>query len=67
VLVVGDSDVAARSVGVNRRGWDGKPELGVPLATLVAEVADEVARKGLPEDRAPATSAASATSATAAG
>ena len=52
MLVVGDRDVAAGSVGVNRRGWEGKPELGVPIADLVAEVADEVARKGLPEDRA---------------
>ena len=59
VLVVGDSDVAAGSVGVNRRGWETKPEHGVPLATFVAEVVDEVERKGLPEDRAPATPAAS--------
>ena len=59
VLVVGDSDVAAGSVGVNRRGWETKPELGVALATFVAEVVDEVERKGLPEDRAPATAAAS--------
>jgi threonyl-tRNA synthetase len=54
VLVVGDQDVAAGSVGVNRRGWPPVPEKGVPLDTFVAEVADEVARKGLPEDRAPA-------------
>jgi len=54
VLVVGDQDVAAGSVGVNRRGWPAVPEKGVPLDTFVAEVADEVARKGLPEDRAPA-------------
>jgi threonyl-tRNA synthetase len=54
VLVVGDQDVAAGSVGVNRRGWPSAPEKGVPLDTFVAEVADEVARKGLPEDRAPA-------------
>ena len=59
VLVVGDSDVAGGSVGVNRRGWETKPELGVPLATFVAEVVDEVERLGLPEDRAPATPAAS--------
>jgi hypothetical protein len=31
-----------------------RPEHGVPVADLVAEVVDEVARKGLPEDRAPA-------------
>ena len=54
VLVVGDQDVAAGSVGVNRRGWPPVPEKGVPLDTFVAEVAGEVARKGLPEDRAPA-------------
>jgi threonyl-tRNA synthetase len=53
VLVVGDQDVAAESVGVNRRGWAGKPEHGVALDDLLAEVTAEVARKGLPEDRAP--------------
>jgi threonyl-tRNA synthetase len=53
VLVVGDQDVAAGSVGVNRRGWP-DPEKGVPVETFVAEVAAEVERKGLPEDRAPA-------------
>ncbi len=53
VLVVGDQDVAAGSVGVNRRGWPEKPERGVPVDAFVAEVVDEVGRKGLPEDRAP--------------
>jgi threonyl-tRNA synthetase len=53
VLVVGDEDVAAGSVGVNRRGW-AKPEHGVALDAFVAEVVAEVVRKGLPEDRAPA-------------
>jgi threonyl-tRNA synthetase len=53
VLVVGGDDVTAGTVGVNRRGWPGKPEYGVPFETLVAEVHAEVARKGLPEDRAP--------------
>jgi threonyl-tRNA synthetase len=53
VLVVGNEDVTAGSVGVNRRGWETKPEHGVPVDTLVAEVVDEVARKGRPEDRAP--------------
>jgi threonyl-tRNA synthetase len=52
VLVVGDKDVAAGSVGVNRRGWDGKPQLGVPVDDFVTEVVDEVGRKGRPEDRA---------------
>ncbi len=54
ILVVGDQDVAAGTVGVNRRGWTTKPEQGVPLDDLVTEVVDEVGRKGLPEDRAPA-------------
>ena len=53
VLVVGDEDLAAGTVGVNRRGWESKPEKGVPVAALVSEVAAEVERKGLPEDRAP--------------
>ena len=53
VLVVGDEDVAAGTVGVNRRGWDTKPEHGVALDDLLAEVTGEVDRKGLPEDRAP--------------
>ena len=61
VLVVGGDDVVAGTVGVNRRGWPGKPELGVPFETFVAEVHAEVARKGLPEDRAPATATATAT------
>jgi threonyl-tRNA synthetase len=51
VLVVGDQDVAADSVGVNRRGWVGKPELGVPVGAFIAEVVDEVGRNGRPEDR----------------
>jgi threonyl-tRNA synthetase len=53
VLVVGGDDVAAGTVGVNRRGWTTKPEQGVALDVFVTEVGDEVARKGLPEDRAP--------------
>ena len=54
ILVVGDQDVAAGTVGVNRRGWTTKPEQGVPLGDVVTEIIDEVDRKGLPEDRAPA-------------
>ena len=57
VLVVGDEDVAAGSVGVNRRGWP-KPEHGVSLQAFVDEVTEEVARKGRPEDRAPGEPAA---------
>ena len=49
---MGDDDVAAGTVGVNRRSWP-KPEKGVPLATFIDEVTAEVERKGLPEDRAP--------------
>jgi len=54
VLVVGDRDVASGTVGVNRRGWETKPEQGVATTDLVAEVTDDVAAKGRPEDRAPA-------------
>ena len=57
VLVVGDKDVAGGTVGVNRRGWP-KPEQDVPLRAFLDEVRDEVARRGLPEDRAPAAAAA---------
>jgi threonyl-tRNA synthetase len=52
VLVVGDDDVAGGTVGVNRRGWP-KPQHDVPLRSFLDEVRDEVARRGLPEDRAP--------------
>ena len=41
VLVVGDSDVENRTVGVNRRGSD-DPERDVPLDTFIAELATEV-------------------------
>ena len=50
VLVVGDEDVAARTVGVNARGG-GEPERGVGVADFVARLADEVAAHGSPEDR----------------
>jgi threonyl-tRNA synthetase len=58
VLVVGDKDVAGGTVGVNRRGWP-KPEHDVPLRAFLDEARDEVARRGLPEDRAPASEPAS--------
>jgi threonyl-tRNA synthetase len=63
VLVVGDRDVEGGTVGVNRRGWP-KPEQGVPLSAFLEEVRDEVARRGLPEERAPeaATAASGAAS-----
>jgi threonyl-tRNA synthetase len=44
VLVVGDDDVSARTVGVNRRGAD-RPERDVPVEQLVAAVLDDVATK----------------------
>jgi len=42
ILVVGETDVAAGTVGVNRRGAE-RPERDVPLERLVAEVAAEAA------------------------
>ena len=42
ILVVGDDDVAAGTVGVNRRGSE-RPERGVELAEFVERFADEVA------------------------
>jgi hypothetical protein len=42
--------MAHATVGVNRRGSDGKPERGVSLEGFVATVVDEVARRGQPED-----------------
>jgi len=41
VLVVGDDDVAAGTVGVNPRG--GEVERGVDLASFVEQLGDEVA------------------------
>jgi len=46
VLVVGDSDVAAGTVGVNRRGTN-DPERDVPLDRFVADVTAEVASRGV--------------------
>jgi threonyl-tRNA synthetase len=48
ILVVGDDDVAARTVGVNRRGGE-RPERGVGLDAFVAGVLAEVDAKGSPE------------------
>ena len=42
VLVVGDDDVAGRTVGVNRRGTDA-PERGIPLDVFAAELGPELA------------------------
>jgi len=44
VLVVGDDDVAAGTVGVNRRGA-GRPERGVPVDALVAAVLADAAER----------------------
>jgi len=48
VLVVGDDDVAHRTVGVNRRGL-ADPERGVDLEALAAEIAEEVSTRSMPE------------------
>ncbi len=48
ILVVGDDDVAARTVGVNRRGSN-RPERGVPLDPFGAALLAEIAAKGSPE------------------
>ena len=47
VLVVGDDDVAQRTVGVNPRGGD--VERGVPVDEFIARVLAEVAERGLPQ------------------
>jgi threonyl-tRNA synthetase len=49
VLVVGDDDVGADTVGVNARGTS-EPERGVALDELRRRVRDEVDRHGRPED-----------------
>ena len=48
ILVVGDDDVAARTVGVNARGAN-DPERGVDVEVLRARLRDEVASHGSPE------------------
>src|SRR5205807_6622655 len=48
VLVVGDDDVAAGTVGVNARG-SATPERGVPVDDFVARLAGEIAAKARPE------------------
>jgi threonyl-tRNA synthetase len=52
VLVVGTDDVAHGTVGVNRRGSDGKPERGVKVEECIEAIVDEVVRKGVPEEQA---------------
>jgi threonyl-tRNA synthetase len=48
VLVVGDDDVAAHTVGVNARGSN-SPERGVPLDAFIERVTSEVAAHGSPD------------------
>ncbi|MDQ3979357.1 MAG: threonine--tRNA ligase [Actinomycetota bacterium] len=43
VLVVGDDDVVANTVGVNPRG--GQVDRGVPLETFTTRIADEISRR----------------------
>jgi threonyl-tRNA synthetase len=50
VLVVGDDDVAAGTVGVNARSSE-RPDRGVALDAFVAALAVEIAEKGSPEAR----------------
>ena len=55
ILVVGDDDVTAGTVGVNRRGSD-RPERGVELVTFTEDLEREIAhrRTVAPSDAAPA-------------
>jgi threonyl-tRNA synthetase len=48
IVVVGDTDVASMTVGVNRRSSD-HPERDVPTASFRASLAAEIAERGLPE------------------
>ena len=48
IVVVGDDDVTAATVGVNARGSD-RPRRGVAAAAFVASVAAEVESRGSPE------------------
>ena len=49
ILVVGDDDLVARSVGINARGSN-DPERGVPLETFIDRLVTEVASHGRPEE-----------------
>jgi threonyl-tRNA synthetase len=57
VLVVGDDDVAARTLGVNRFGG-GSPERGVPLEAFLESAAAEAAPRIRPPEPAAGTVAA---------
>ena len=49
VIVVGDADVEARTVGINRRGSDA-PERDIALESFVEGVIAEIEHRGTPED-----------------
>jgi threonyl-tRNA synthetase len=49
ILVVGDADVSARSVGVNRRG--SSPERDVALESFVGSLLEEIEERSSPEAR----------------
>ena len=49
ILVVGDDDVSAGTLGINARGSN-DPERGVTLAQFRKRLLDEIARHGSPED-----------------
>jgi threonyl-tRNA synthetase len=49
ILVVGDDDVASRTIGVNARGSN-DPDRGVVLDTFRERLVDEIATHGSPED-----------------
>ncbi len=48
ILVVGDDDVAAGTVGVNRRGSE-RPDRGVPVEAFTDALKEEIAERRLPE------------------
>jgi threonyl-tRNA synthetase len=52
ILVVGDDDVAAGTVGVNRRGSK-RPERGVPFESFAEGLITEIAERGSPEQPSP--------------
>jgi threonyl-tRNA synthetase len=49
ILVVGDEDVAAGTVGVNRRGSD-RPDRGVELTEFTERLETEIAERRIPEE-----------------
>ncbi len=56
ILVVGDDDVAAGTVGVNRRGSD-RPVRGVPVTDFTEALEREIAERRLPESSGSTTGA----------